>query len=137
MRSEARVIIIRSLGPILLILGLAMAIHIDWHVARTGLGFSLGWPYHWVLAIPIFALASWYTVRRWPERPLAAGLASIAVAALLAQVAEPLGESVWHGLPLDQGFRAERLGAFGAFVGVGMAVFSLMAWWLSRRPEVE
>ena len=98
---------------------------------------SLGWAYHWVLAIPIFALAAWHTVRCWPRRVLAAGLASIAAAALLGQVIEPLGESVLSGLPLDQGFRAERLRAFGAFVGVGAAAFTLMAWWLSRRAAAE
>ena len=34
---------------------LAALIHFDWHAARYGGRLSLGWSYHWVLAIPVFA----------------------------------------------------------------------------------
>jgi hypothetical protein len=43
-------------------LGIAAAIHVDWHLARhLHVPLSFGWAWHWVLAIPVFALASLIT----------------------------------------------------------------------------
>ena len=68
----------RLLQSVFVVLGLTTAMHLDWHLARHGDRLSLGWAYHWVLAIPVFALAAWRTVRCWPGRVLGAGLAGIA-----------------------------------------------------------
>ena len=41
----------------LVVLGLAGAVHLDWHVARPAVHhLSLGWRWHWLLAIPVFAV---------------------------------------------------------------------------------
>jgi len=99
---------------------LAVAIHVDWHLARHHGRLSGAWPYHWVVAVPIFAAAGWFLATRSADRLLMVGLSTVALAAFLAQVLEPLGEYVLYDWPLRQGFGPERLRAFGLFLGVGL-----------------
>jgi len=113
---------------------LAAAIHVDWHLARHGPGLSLGWAYHWLVAIPVFALAAEHTVRRWRSHAGVAGVVSIVIATVLAQVLEPIAESLFFGVPLGYGFRPERLTAFGAFLVVGILTFGVVVSVLRRRP---
>jgi len=126
---------IRSLFPASVILGLAAAIHADWHLARHHGRLSLGSPSHWLAAIPIFALAAWYIRRRRPALVLPASVASIAAAAVLAQVIEPLGEFAFYRWPLSQGFGRERLLAFAWFMGAGLAAYAAVNWTLGRRAR--
>jgi len=113
---------------------LAAAIHIDWHLARHGPGLSLGWTYHWLVAIPIFALAALHTVRCWRSAAGVVGVAIIAAAAVLGQVVEPIAESVAFGTPLARGFGPARLSAFGVFLLVGVVTFGIVVLVLRRRP---
>ncbi len=117
-------------------LGLAAAIHIDWHLARHGPGLSLGWTYHWLVAVPIFALTAVLTVHRWRSAAGVAGIVIIVIATVLAQGLEPIAESLFFGVPLGYGFRPERLTAFGAFLGIGVATFGVVVSVLRRRPDV-
>lgn len=125
----------RNLLSIQVALVLAAAIHVDWHLARPhdhG-GLSGGWPYHWLFALPVFALAAWYLARR-STRPIAAGAVSITAAVLLGQGFEPLGETLLFGDPLSETFSPHRLGAFAAFMAAGIVTYGVVTWWQSRRP---
>jgi len=100
---------------------LAVAIHVDWHMARPAHdSLSLGWRYHWLFAIPVFAVAGWYAVRRWPAEPLRPAALSIALAAFLGQVVEPFGEIVFAGQSAEGAFGAQRLAAFLLFMAFGV-----------------
>src|SRR5688500_12560044 len=83
-----------------LVLLLAVAIHVDWHAARPAHGhhdrLSFGLDCHWMLAVPVFALAAAWVHRRWPGRLLAASAANLGLAAIAAQVLEPLWEQAWY-----------------------------------------
>lgn len=127
---------LRLFHAALVVAGLTIAIHLDWHLARDHGRFSLGWDYHWVTAIPIFALATWHTAQSWPGQAVRAGLLSILAAVVLGQLLEPLAESIFYRLPYDQGFSAERLRAFVEFTGAGIVVFLLATWWLGRRAHI-
>lgn len=107
-----------SLKHTLVVLGLATAIHLDWHVARPGHHLSLGWPAHWLLSIPVFALLAWYVHRAWPDHPLSPSVLMIGLAGFLAAVVEPVWE-IWTGAPIAWAFGAERLRAFALFAGLG------------------
>jgi len=75
----------------LVTLGVASAMHTDWHLARPAHHqLSLGLAQHWLSAIPVFALTAWYVCRAWPHRIAGASAAIIGGAALVAQVVEPL-----------------------------------------------
>ncbi len=117
--------------------GLAMAIHLDWHLARHHGRWSAGWAHHWVVALPLFAAAAWILVRRWPDRIVPASLATLGAAAVLGQVVEPLMESLAFGAPIAQGFGAERLHAFFQFFGAGLLAYVVAAWWLARRARAD
>ena len=110
----------RRVSAALVTLGLAAALHLDWHVARPAAHhLSLGWAWHWLLAVPVFALTAWYVLRAWPERVVGASVVIIGVAVLLAAVVEPAWE-VWTGAPVGWAFGRARLVAFGAFLAAGM-----------------
>jgi hypothetical protein len=119
--------------PFALILG--AAIHVDWHLARShdhG-GLSGGLSYHWLIAVPLFAVAAWYLGRR-SEHPLTAGAITTGVAVVLGQVLEPLGEHLFFSAPLSAVFAPDRLMAFATFMTAGVLSYWLMTWLLSRRP---
>jgi hypothetical protein len=49
----------RYVQTALVALGVATAVHLDWHVARPAVHhLSMGWTLHWLLAIPVFALTA-------------------------------------------------------------------------------
>ena len=114
---------------------LAVAIHLDWHVARPAHGhLSFGWPFHWLLAVPVFGAAAWYMTRRWQEHFTVAGIATIAAAVIVGQGFEALIELVVFQEPLARSFGGERMVALGAFMAAGIATFVLSAW-LARRAR--
>lgn len=119
-----RLMPVRNLGrwvSVWLAVLLAVAIHVDWHMARHGHdSLSLGWRYHWLFAIPVFAVAGWYAVRRWPAGPLRPAGLSIALGAFLGQVVEPFGEIVFLGQSAEGAFGVQRLVPFLLFMAVGV-----------------
>src|SRR3954449_2280686 len=109
-----------------LVLPLLVAIHADWHAARPALHhhrLSFGLEQHWLLAVPVFALAAAWVHRRWPARLLAASVANLGLAAILAQGLEPLGEQAWYFHRFALGVEPERWTAFLAFMAVGIATY--------------
>ena len=129
---------VRRLLSIPAALLLAAAIHADWHLARPhdhG-GLSGGWSFHWLVAVPLFALTAWYLNRR-SGRPLAAGAVTIGAAVFLGQVLEPLGEIALFHDAWSEVFSPERMGAFGAFMAAGIVAYGGMIWWLRHQvPEI-
>ena len=126
-----------SLGLVLL---LAVAIHADWHAARPALHhhrLSFGLEQHWLLAVPVFALAAAWVHRRWPGRLLAASAANLGLAAFGAQVLEPLGEQAWYFHRLGLGVVPARWAAFLAFMAVGIAAYALTLAVLQRRATAR
>jgi hypothetical protein len=94
--------------------------HLDWHVARPAVHhLSLGWRWHWLLAVPACALTAWYVLRAWPSRPWGASMAVFGVALLLAGVVEPAWEYWIDGASPEWAFGRARVGALGAFLAVG------------------
>lgn len=112
---------------------LGIGIHVDWHLARHHGRLSAAWPWHWALALPLFAVAAWYVARRWPDATGRVSVGTIAAGVLLGQVLEPIGELVFYGWSLGESFGPERLGAFTWFVGAGLATYLAMLLALSRR----
>jgi hypothetical protein len=76
-------------------LAVAAAIHLDWHLARHGADrMSFGFAWHWLIAIPVFAVLTWALTRRAGARALADSAWAIAIGVLLGQVVEPLAEGL-------------------------------------------
>jgi hypothetical protein len=109
-------------------------VHVDWHFARGHHApLSGDSPYHWVTAIPVFALAAWYIARRWPQDLLRAGAVTLLLGLLVGQVVEPLGE-VATGATWAWAFGPERLLAFAEFAGVGLVTYGLGLALFRARP---
>lgn len=123
----------RSVGPALVALALAVLIHVDWHLARSSHhgGLSAGWSWHWILAVPAFAVVGWCAHRTWGPNALRAGLAVTGLAALLSQGLEPLGELA-TGASWAWTFGPERLGAFLLYIGAGVVTLVVAVWALRR-----
>ena len=120
--------------PVALTLGLA--IHLDWHLARHEHdGRSLGWDAHWLVAIPIFALAAWRIARRWPppDTPWRPAALAVALGVLLGQVLEPLAEIIHFQATLAEELEPARLTAFAAFTVTGVVTMGLALAALTRR----
>ena len=115
----------------LIALGLATAIHLDWHVVRPAHHhLSLGWTWHWLLAVPVFGVAAWLVARTNPQRAALWSAVIIGMAALLGGVLEPAWEYWLGGATFEWAFGRLRTGAFLAFSAIGVAtwigVFALM-----------
>lgn len=123
----------RLVKSALVTLGLAAVMHLDWHAARPAVHpMSLGWPWHWLLAVPVFVLTAWYVLRTWPRSPWGASVAILGVASLLAAVVEPAWE-YWVGSSFEWAFGRERLVAFGAFLMTGVVTQAVMVGLARRR----
>ena len=115
----------------------ASAMHLDWHFARPEHHrLSLGWPEHWLAAIPVFMFTGWYVCRFWPRYVPTASVAIIGAAALLAQVVEPLWELLIDGATFEWAFGAERQAAFASFAAVGVVVHAVTVLLIRRRAPV-
>ncbi len=129
---------IRSLISVTFVLLLAVAIHIDWHMARKlDIRLSLGWPYHWLLGALLFVGAAWFVAARWPADAWSASALNLGLGAFVGQVLEPLGEVIYYGLPLARIWTAARWTAFAEFMAAGlMAYVVVMPMILGRlRPD--
>ena len=114
-------------GAGLVSLALATVIHLDWHFARPAHHpLSLGLPWHWLVAVPSFALVAWYVVRAWPVHLTSASLAIIGSATLLAGVLEPAWEYLAGGAPFDWAFGAPRNLALLAFMTAGLLTYCVI-----------
>jgi hypothetical protein len=110
-------------------LGIAVAIHVDWHLARHSHGrLSFGWAWHWVLAIPVFALMTWALTRKSLDHAVVRAVVAILLGVLLGQIAEPLWEG--GGAIRD----AERWRAFGGSMAAGLVTWQV-TYRLLRRDE--
>ena len=126
----------RSLLSLPLTLLLGASIHLDWHLPRHEHdGRSLGWDAHWLLAIPIFALAAWLIARRWPDNPWRPAALTVALGVFLGQVLEPLGEIIHFQATLADELEPARLTAFALFTLTGLVAMGLTLWALARRPS--
>jgi hypothetical protein len=115
----------------LIALGLATAIHLDWHVARPAHHhLSLGWRWHWLLAVPVFGVGAWLVARTNPQRAVVWSAVIIGLAALLGGVLEPAWEYWLAGATFEWAFGRLRTVAFFGFTAIGVAtwigVFALM-----------
>jgi hypothetical protein len=109
-----------------LVLVLAAAVHVDWHLARPAHHrLSLAWPHHWLFAAAAFAAVGWVIARRWPEAPGRAAAGIVTLALLLAQGVEPVLEVALYehrfGYPSEPG----RWTAFGLCVAAGLPALLL------------
>lgn len=129
----------KPLGTGIAILLLGSAIHTDWHFARPAhhrLSLDLSW--HWLLAIPVFALAAWYVASRKPERPLAASLVVVGGGVLLGAILEPAYEYWLGGATWDWAWGPQRTWAAATFVATGIIAYALTYLLLQRRkPAVS
>ena len=119
-----------------MLLALATAIHLDWHVARpTTHHLSLGLSWHWALAIPVFALAAWYV----SSRPGAAKASAIIIggAILLGAIIEPAWEYWLGGATFDWAWGPHRTHAALVFVITGIAAYAGVLYVLRRRTLSE
>jgi len=106
----------RRVSLALVTLGFAAAVHLDWHAVRpTTHHLSLGWTWHWLLAVPVGALTAWYSYRHWPELGILGGAIIIGGGALLGGVVEPAWEYWVEHAPLEWVFGDTRNLAFAAF----------------------
>ena len=118
-----------------LVLALAAAVHVDWHLARPAHHrLSLAWPQHWLFAAAAFAAVGWAIARGWPEAPARAAACVVTLAVLLAQGVEPVLEVALYrhrlGYPAEPG----RWAAFGLCVAAGLPALAV-ALWLCRPPR--
>jgi len=129
---------LRNLLSLRIALLLGLFIHLDWHLARHEHdGRSLGWDAHWLLAIPIFALAARRIARRWPppDHPWRPAALTVALGILLGQVIEPLGEIIHYQATLADELEPARLTAFALFTATGLVTMGLTLWALAPRPS--
>ena len=117
----------RLLIAVIVSLGLATAIHLDWHLARPAHHqLSLGLAWHWLFAIPVFALVAWYVARAWPSHLLRTSVAIIASAVVVAGVLEPGWEYFLEDAPFEWAFGAARDLALAAFVTTGVVSYCIV-----------
>jgi hypothetical protein len=124
----------RPLGTSVAILLLGSAIHADWHFARPAhhrLSLDLSW--HWLLAIPVFALVAYFVSSRRPARPLAASALVLGGGILLGAILEPAYEYWIGGAPRDWAWGPERTGAAIAFAAMGLLAYVATYLLVQRR----
>ena len=127
----------RPLGASIASLLLATAIHLDWHFARPAHHrLSLGLSWHWMLAIPVFALAAYWVARQNPRNPVKASVLLLAAASLLGAVVEPAWEYWIEHAPYDWAFGPDRTWGAATYVATGVAAYAFTYMLLRRRASV-
>lgn len=122
----------------LISLCLAVAIHLDWHIARPTLHhLSLGWTWHWILATPVFGVAAWLVARENPKRAGVWSAAIIGMAVVLGGVLEPAWEYWLGGATFEWAFGRPRAQAFLAFTITGVAAFAGVLLLMLRRRGMD
>ena len=123
----------KPLGATIATILLGTAIHLDWHFARpTHHRLSLGLSWHWMLAIPVFAIAAYWVSRQNPRSPVKASALLLGAATLLGAVIEPAWEYFIGHAPYDWAFGPERTWGAVTYVATGVVSYAL-TWVLLRR----
>jgi len=120
----------RLLAP-LLVLALASAVHLDWHLARPAdhhRRLSFGWEHHWLFAALAFAVVGWAAARAWPRRAGRVGAWVAALALLLAQGVEPVAEVALYAHRLGYPDEPARWAAFLVCLAAGLPAYALALW---------
>jgi len=124
----------RNISSVLVSLALATAIHLDWHVARpTSHHLSLGLPWQWLLAIPVFGLVAWYVARAWPNSVPSASVGIVGGAILLGGVIEPAWEYFLGDATFEWAFGRQRTTILVTFVGMGLVAYVAVLALMQRR----
>ena len=127
----------RIASAVFVALVLAVAIHTDWHFARsTHHRLSLGLWWHWLLAIPAFAFVAVYVARVWSTQLWRASVAILGTAVVIAGLLEPLWEYAAGGAPFEWAFGVQRNIAFASFVGPGVLTYVALLAWLQRAKHL-
>ena len=127
----------KPLGTVIAVIVLGSAIHLDWHFARpTHHRLSLGLSWHWLLAIPVFAVASYWVSRQNPRNPVKASVLLLGAATLLGAVVEPAWEYLIGHAPYDWAFGPERTWGAITYVATGVVSYVLTYRLLRRRMPV-
>lgn len=127
----------KPLGTSVAAILLGAAIHLDWHFARpTHHRLSLGLSWHWILAIPVFAVAAHWVRRQNPRNPVKASAGVLGAATLLGAVIEPAWEYFIGNAPYDWAFGPDRSWGAVMYVATGVASYALTYMLLKRRVSV-
>ena len=103
----------RSLVSCPLVVLLAAIIHTDYHLARPHhMRLSLDWDYHWLVALPVSALA-----------------------AFGAQVVEPVAEELFYNGRFGMEVTGFRWMVFAEFMAAGVVAFAATAAVLEMRAR--
>jgi hypothetical protein len=114
----------RHVKDALVVFAVALATHLDWHAARpTVHHLSLGLPWHWLLAVPLFALTAWYVARAWPARRLAGSVAILGLGIFVGAVVEPAWEYWIDGAEFEWAFGTVRNTAALQFTAAGLVSY--------------
>jgi hypothetical protein len=128
----------RYFNAALATLAVAAATHLDWHAARpTVHHLSLGLSWHWLLAVPVFALTAWYVSRAWPTQLVAASAAILGIGLFLGGVVEPAWEYWIDGSEFDWAFGPARNIAALQFTATGLVTYGLLLLVAGRRPATH
>jgi hypothetical protein len=112
-----------------LVLALAGAVHVDWHLARpTHHRLSLGWNQHWLFAALAFGLVGWVVARVWPAQAWRRGGLIAALALVLAQVIEPMAEVAVYLHRIGYPDEPARWTAFFVCLAAGLPAYGLALW---------
>ncbi len=122
--------------PLLVGLLLAVAIHADWHLARShGHRLSGEWAQHWLVGMPVFAFIALYVARTWPQDTWRAGARLLGAGIFLGMVLEPLAEALLYNVPLSALEWPARWTAFSEFGAAGLLTYlGVMALTAKDRP---
>lgn len=128
----------KHIVSIWLVLFLAAAVHVDFHLGRpTHFRHSGGSPIHFLLAIPVFAVAAFSVARRWPQQIRSASVRNLALGMVAGQLIEPASEPLIFGGPFLSAWEAPRWELFAEFLAVGIVVYVLTLMVVGRRTRVE
>jgi hypothetical protein len=126
----------RKLAAVLLGLLLAIAIHVDWHLARAHHHrLSLGWRQHWIFAALLFAVAGWMVARTWPASRWTAGAWVLALGILVGQGLEPVLEAVGYEHRLGYPVEPERWMVLAVCLAAGIPAYALALWLCAPRTR--
>ena len=117
-------------------LWIGVAIHVDWHLGRPGhhADLSFGLPFHWLLALPVFAGLPVLARRRWPSAPRTAGVVIVLLGIVLGQGLEPLAEILTSPPGHAPFANTVRWQVFAEFLLAGIVTSGLAAT-LTHRPR--
>lgn len=113
---------------------LAVALHVDWHLARPlHHRLSLEWSHHWLATAGVFLIVGCIIARNWPEHRWRMAATVVAASAVLAQLVEPVLEALIYDGRLVFDVEPLRWIAFFKSISAG-AVAMIIGLLCARRP---